>query len=254
MQKPNANRKRESLLLNLAFNLIIPILLLRKGDEWFGGWLANGLSVEPRGHEVASVILIVALAFPLGYGIRDFIVRRRCNVVSVLGFVSVLFTGGIGLLELSTYVFAVKEAALPAVIAVILIVYRNSNNSLMCTFLYNPEIIRTDLVESTLDERGNREKFQSLLTRCSWLLASSFILSAVLNYVLARFIVTTEPASDKARYTEEVGQMMSWSFPVIAVPCMIITVITLWQLFRGIRELSGLEPEDIMAAKPNKEK
>ncbi|MFP6901592.1 MAG: VC0807 family protein [Opitutales bacterium] len=253
MQKPNPNRKRENLLLSLAFNLILPILLLRKGEDWFGGWLADLFDVEARGQETAGIILIVALAFPLGYGVRDFFARQRCNAVSLLGFVSVLFTGGIGLLELSATLFAIKEAALPAIIAVILILYRTKKNSLTRTFLYNPDIIQVDLIEATLQERGNYEKFDRLLTRCSWWLASSFLLSAALNYLLARTIVVTEPADDKTRYNEEVGVMMGWSIPVIAVPCMIITAVVLWRLFRGIRELSGLEPEDIMAARPSKE-
>lgn len=254
MQKPNANHKRESLLLNLVFNLIIPILLLRKGDDWFGEGLAQWLNAEPKSNEVAGVILIVALVFPLGYGIRDFLVCRRFNVLSVLGFVSVLLTGGIGLLELSTHLFAIKEAALPAIIGVILILYRNRKNSLTRTFLYNPDVIRTDIIETALEERGNRESFDRLLARCSWWLAASFLLSAVLNYVLARIIVDAEPAVDKACFADQVGKMMVYSYPVIVVPCMIITGFVLWRLFRGIRELSGLEPEDIMSAKPSKGK
>jgi len=253
MQKPNAKSKKESLLLNLAFNLILPILLLRKGDGWFGSFLADWLAVEADDSKIAGVILIVALSFPLGYGIRDFLVRQRFNVVSVLGFVSVLFTGGIGLLELSAHVFAIKEAALPAIIAVILICYRNHKNSLTRTFLYNPDVLRVELVEAVLEERGNLEKFDKLLAQCSWLLASSFLLSAVLNYILARAIVTTEPALNKTLYNEEVGEMMGWSFPVIAVPCMLITIFVLWRLFAGIRHLSGLNPEDLVSQKAPKE-
>jgi hypothetical protein len=104
-----------------------------------------------------------------------------------------------------------------------------------------------------LEERGNLDKFDKLLARCSWLLASSFLLSAVLNYILARAIVTTEPALNKALYNEEVGEMMGWSFPVIAVPCMLITIFVLWRLFAGIRHLSGLNPEDLVSQKAPKE-
>lgn len=253
MQKPNANRKRENLLLNLAFNLIFPIILLRKGDEWFGALLAEWLTVKEDDPQVAGIILVAALSFPLGYGIRDFVVRQRFNVVSVLGFVSVLCTGGIGLLELSTQIFAIKEAALPAIIGLTLIIFRDHKNSLTRTFLYNPDILQVDLVESALNERGNSEKFAELLTRCSYYLAASFFLSSVLNYILARAIVTTEPAINKALYNEEVGEMMGWSFPVIALPCMLITIFVLWRLFAGIRELAGINPEEMIASKPAKE-
>ena len=253
MQKTNPNNKKESLLLNLAFNLILPILLLRKGDGWFGSQLADSIGVENNDPKIAGIILITALAFPLGYGIRDFFVRQKFNVVSVLGFVSVLFTGGIGLLELSAHLFAVKEAALPAIIAVILIFYRNNKNSLTRTFLYNPDVLRVDLVEIALRERGNEDKFEKLLGKCSWWLAASFILSSALNYILARAIVTTEPADNKTLYNEEVGEMMGWSFPIIAIPCMLITILVLWRLFAGIKKLSGLSPEDLVSQKATNE-
>ena len=44
--------------------------------------------------------LIVALVFPLGYGVYDFVRRRKTNFISVLGFVSVLLSGGLGLMKL----------------------------------------------------------------------------------------------------------------------------------------------------------
>lgn len=251
MQKPNANRKRENLFLSLVFNLIIPILLLQ---EWFGLWVANQLSMDAKDEGLAVAVLLLALAFPLGYGLHDFIVRRRCNLVSLLGFVNVLLTGGIGLLELPAYLFAIKEAAFPAFIACLLIAFRNSKNSLTHTFLYNPEVMRTDLVETALDEKGNKEKFDVLLSGSSLWLASSFLLSAVLNYALARYFVTTDPGVDLSEYNDEVSKMMGWSYLVIALPCMIITGVVLWRLFGGIRELTGLEPEDVMVAKPKKGK
>ena len=249
MEKPNPNRKGENLLLNLAFNLIIPIVLLKNG----GDWLTNLLDAEPKEPELAVAVLIVALVFPLGYGINDFIVRRRYNPVSLLGFVNVLLTGGIGLLGLSAHIYAIKEAALPAIIAVILIVYRNSKNSLTHTFLYNPDVIRTDLVETALEERGNHKSFNGLLTQSSWWLAASFLLSSVLNYVLSRHYVKTDPSDDLHKFENQVADMWIWSFVVIALPCMIITGFVLWRLFRGIRELTGLEPEDIMIANRRKE-
>ena len=64
--------------------------------------------------------LLVALAFPVGYGIYDFVVRRGFNFYSALGFVSILLTGGIGLLKLPVEWLAIKEAAVPFVIGVAL--------------------------------------------------------------------------------------------------------------------------------------
>ena len=41
--------------------------------------------------------LIVALIFPIGYGIYDLVTRKKTNVLSILGFVSVLCSGGLAL-------------------------------------------------------------------------------------------------------------------------------------------------------------
>src|SRR5690554_5061120 len=88
--------KRESLLANLVLNIAVPTIILSKfsGEEYLG----------------IKMGIVVALAFPLLYGARDFVVRRKLNVFSALGLVSVLLTGGISLLELDPKYIAIKEA------------------------------------------------------------------------------------------------------------------------------------------------
>ena len=56
------------------------------------------------------------------------------------------------------------------------------------------------------------------MSKCTWLIALTFIMSAGLNYFLSRWIVVTEPALDKIAYNDEVGRMMGWSFPLLAFP------------------------------------
>ncbi|KFK47886.1 MFS transporter, partial [Vibrio vulnificus] len=46
----------------------------------------------------------------------DLIRNKKFNFISALGFVSVLLTGGIGLLELDTKWLALKEAVSPGLI------------------------------------------------------------------------------------------------------------------------------------------
>ena len=47
--------------------------------------------------------------------------------------------------------------------------------------------------------------------------------------------------------------MMAWSWPVIVIPSMAIMMVTLWLLLKGIKEMTGLELEDILHAPPPKE-
>ena len=57
----------------------------------------------------------------------------------MLGCVSVLLTGGIGLIPGATVsMFAIKEAALPTILAIATIVTLKTKTPLIKLFLYNP--------------------------------------------------------------------------------------------------------------------
>ena len=86
------------MLLNLLCNLVLPTLILTKlsGDNYLGIKLA----------------IVVALAFPIIYGIHDFLTRGKLNFFSGLGIASVTLTGGISLLEMDAVYIAIKEAAI----------------------------------------------------------------------------------------------------------------------------------------------
>ena len=122
--------KRENMFLNLGFNLVLPIVILRKGDEWLGKTLANITDSAPESAVVGSIILLLAISFPVSYGILDLIRRRKWNFFSILGAISALLTGGIGLLPgANVLMFAIKESALPAILGVITIITKNEKAS-----------------------------------------------------------------------------------------------------------------------------
>ena len=39
------------------------------------------------------------------------------------------------------------------------------------------------------------------------------------------------------RFNDEIGVMMGWSFPVISLPCMVVSGYAIWLLIRGIKSL-----------------
>ena len=94
--------------------------------------------------------------------------------------------------------------------------------------------------------RGTTEQFNHLLKKCTWLIALTFIMSACLNYFLSRAIVITEPSIDKLAFNDEVGRMMGWSFPIISLPCMVVSAYAFWLLTKGIRQLAGLSLEEVL--------
>ncbi|MEN8661279.1 MAG: VC0807 family protein [Lentimonas sp.] len=236
--------KKENTFLNLGFNILLPILILNKGKKWFGGYL------EPHFDNVAVPVLILAVLFPVSYFIYDYFKRGKYNIFSILGLISVLLTGGIGILEIPTKWFAVKEAAIPFLLGIAVIVSLKTPYPLIRTLLYNPEILNVDKVHAALLAHDKESAFEKLLVKCTILLAGSFTLSAVLNYILASWIVVSPSGTDA--FNAEVSKMMAWSWPVIAVPSMVIMMVALWMLLKGIKEMTGLELDDILHGAPEK--
>src|SRR5690606_10383773 len=193
--------KRENLLLTVVFNIVVPSLILAKlsGPERLG----------------PAVGLVTALVFPLGYGVWDFARRRQTNFISIIGFVSVLLTGGLGLMKVDGLWFAVKEAAVPAVIGFAVWASMKSKRPLVRQFIFNDQVIDVPRVEGALAERGNRPQFDRLLVTASYWLVASFLLSAVLNFILARMLLKSP--SGTPEFNLELGKMNALSWPVIVL-------------------------------------
>lgn len=242
-QQPSSSKKspevkKENTFLNLGFNILLPILILNKGKNWFGSYL------EPYFENVAVGVLLVAVAFPIVYFIYDYFKRSKYNIFSILGLISVLLTGGIGILNIPTEWFAVKEAAIPFLLGVAVVVSLKTPYPLIRTLLYNPEIMNVERVQVALKEHDAEKDFDKLLVTCTWLLAGSFLLSAVLNFILARWIVVSPSGTDA--FNGEVSKMMAWSWIVIAVPSMAIMMFALFKLMGGIKRMTGLELEQVL--------
>lgn len=211
-------------LLEVAVTLLIPSLILMQlsRPEYLG----------------AAGALVVALAFPIGWGLRELVTRRQFNLFAGLGIVSLLLTGGIGLLELDTRWLAVKEAAVPGVLGLIVAASALTRRPLVRVLLYSPLLIDTGRVDAALAERGNLAAFEAHLRRATWMLAGSFAFSAVMNYLLATWIVTSPAGS--AAFNEELGRLTLLSYPVIALPATLMMFGVLWYLARAIKGLAGL--------------
>lgn len=68
-----------------------------------------------------------------------------------------------------------------------------------------------------------------------------------MNYIVAKWIVVS-PAGTQA-FNEELGRMTLVSYPMIAIPSMIMMVLILVYLWKTIHGLTGLKMEDIMVQK-----
>lgn len=220
-------------MVDLLVSIAIPSFVLMKlsGSEDLG----------------ATNALIVALAFPLGWGVFELVKYRKFNFIALLGLVSVLLTGGIGLLELDLKWLAIKEAAIPGLIGLAVLASTFTRYPLVKTLLYNPNVLDVSKIQSILDERGSSAVFEKRLLNATYLLSATFFFSSIMNYLLAKWIVTSPTGS--AAFNEELGQMTLMSYPVIAIPSMIMMMAIFYYLWRTINGLTGLSFESIMTTK-----
>lgn len=224
--KPNTSK----VFVELVVCIIIPTLILKKlsGDDMAG----------PMG------AFLLAISLPLGMAIYEFYQEKKVGLVAAIGFISILLTGSIGLLKLPKEYIAYKEALIPGVFALLALASTWTTRPLIRLFLYNEMIMDTEKVARKLAARGHTLKFEQVMKKATWILAGSFVLSSILNFVLAKIIIVSETGS--AEFNSELGTMNLLSYPVIMLPCMIVTIYALFYVVRNIRQLTGLTMEDII--------
>lgn len=229
----NTATKKNNPLFEVVFNVFLPSIILMKlsGDEYLGTVIA----------------LTVALAFPAGYGAMELIRHKKFNFIAALGFISVLLTGGIGLFELDTRWLALKEALIPGLIGIAVLVSTYTRYPIVKKMLFNDTVLNLALIQQRLSEAGNEGNFERCLTISNYLFASTFIFSSAMNYFLATWIVTS-PAGT-AEFNEQLGKLTLYSYPMIAIPSMLMMIGIFYYVWRQVRKMTGLETEQIFHLK-----
>ncbi len=227
---PQAPAAKPNPLLEIGITILLPALVLMQLS-----------SAERLGPLWA---LLLALAFPLAWGLWDAVKRRKLNWMAVLGVVSTLLTGGIGLLALDARWLAVKEAAVPGLIGLVIMGSIWAKRPLIHLLVFNASLFDVERVTTALRTRGNEAAFNTRLRQGTGLLAGTFFFSSVANYFLARWVVTS-PAGTEA-FNQELGRLTLLSYPVIAIPSTVMMMALLWWLARQARTLTGLDMGDML--------
>ncbi|MDX2370257.1 MAG: VC0807 family protein, partial [Colwellia sp.] len=225
-------KRPNNTFLELIFNIVIPSIILMKlsGGEYLGSVYA----------------LVVALLFPIGYGVYDFIRNKSMNFISLLGFLSTLLTGGIGLFELDVEWLAIKEAAIPSAIGLVVLISGFWGKPLIAKILLNPILFNLDLIYQTLLDQGKTDEFKAKIQRANHLLSITFVFSATMNYLLAKWIVVSPAGTTK--FNEQLGEMTMLSYPVIAIPSMIMLSAIMFYVVKSVMKLTGLKFDQILNA------
>ena len=234
-------KKKENPIVSIFLNLVIPVIILKNGNNWFG--IENNII----GIETPILVLLFALSFPLFYFLNDLRINTKVNFISILGFLNVLLTGLIGILGekygISRNWFILKEGIIPLMIGVLVLLSMKSKTPLIKELIYNPAIFNIDKINDNFQE-GSQDKFNRIFYQSTYLISVSFFLSSLIQFFLASYIVTVDPGHPN--FNNQVGTMTWVSYFVVMAPCMGMFGYALWSLIKGIKTLTGLETDQIL--------
>ena len=128
---------RENPAISILANVALPVVILNK--------------LSSQGPVVA---LIVAMLFPLGYGIYSFVRSKKVNFISILGLLNTLFTGGFALLKLDGIWSAVKEAGFPLLIGIFVLFSSYGKSPFLKLILLDSGALNTDDLYKAIKEKN----------------------------------------------------------------------------------------------------
>ena len=230
-------RQQENPFVNICFNLVIPIFILNKGHQYFN-------SVEP------VYFMLVALLFPIGYGLQDYVKNnKRKNLLSILGVVNILFTGGFALLTLDGFWFAVKEAFFPALIGIFCLYTIRTQMPAVKWFVLRSSLFRPQVIQAELNTEEKRITYEKILKSSTVYLSLCFFFSSILNFFLALKIFEKNSLTGLAKQqnlNEQIADMTWVSFLVIGLPLTLVMGGIFWKLLYELSSLTSLKWEELI--------
>lgn len=216
-------------------NIVVPSVVLTNCSKETGRF--------PLGPEKA---LLIAVSIPLIYGIYEFMKAKKVNAFSVLGLISVALTGGLGLLNTSAFWYACKEAAIPLILAIVVLVsHFKMNKPLSKVLLLNSEMFDIPRIESRIAEHSRQADFSRSIKTSTWLLAGVFLLSTALNFLLWIYLLSGKvPRSPE--YMETIGRGNWMSYLVIGLPAMAMMVYAWFRLVGELERMTELKRDELL--------
>jgi intracellular septation protein A len=213
------------MLLKIFINLVLPIIVLR--------WLSGVDAVGP------TIALVIATTIPALYAIREYRQTKQLNMFSVIGFINTLFTGFIGFFELDRQLIVIKEAGVPFILAIIILITEFTGHSSATRLI--GEIFDLNQIEQSYP---NPNRLRTLMRRCAFMLAALFIALIPANYLLATFFIQSETGT--VAFNQELARMMTWNLWLLTLPMIgLVTAIVFWLIGIFKRE-TNLSVDDFM--------
>lgn len=209
---------------NLLFNFIIPMFILtRFSGEEFGD---------------ARISLLLALAFPLYYGIRELVGRRTFPYLSLLGVIGVILTGWLALTGSEPWMFACREAALTFILGLATLITAPTRFSIWRKFFVDLAGLHENTIQQNAHAQGNLPKLRKANLWFGIGFAALLLLSAAANFFLTLYVLGD--AGDPARLNRELGRLMLAGNVFIFVPLATTAYWMVKKYYRALRTLTGL--------------
>ena len=240
------NPQKENPFFNLLFNILIPVLILNKGHLFLQD-------------NAGAQVLIIALLFPVFYGLFDLLKNKRKNIISLFGVLNVLLTGGFALYKLSGIWFAVKEATFPLLIGVFVLGSAYTKKNLFEYLIRSSSLLQWDRVDEKIQAFSATYQLKKLFKQSTILFSISFFISAILNFVLAMYIFSKDPVNTSGTEVANTAEVIlnqkiadiTWlGFLVIGVPMTFFAVGIFWRFLKRLSQLTGFSTDDLLITKP----
>lgn len=220
---------------HIIVNIILPVYILNKGAKF-------GLTPQNA--------LILALSLPLCSGLYSVYKNKKMDFVSLLGLLNILISGTLSLMALGGIWFAVKEALFPLLIGIFVLFSSFGKNPFFETLFLNPNAFDVDRIKEKIQTSDKETDFKILMKQATQFLSLSFLMSAVLNFILAMNIfipladsMTTEEKQNALN--QQLGEMTLYSAIVILLPSIIFLGAILYYTFKRLTALTGLTTNDL---------
>lgn len=232
--------QQDGFLSNLILNVVLPAVILTKGEK-----LLAKLGLVSLGEINPLYFFLIALAFPIFYGVSDLIKRKKWNIFSIFGVLNVLLTGTIGLFELSRDWIIAKEAGIPAILGVFVCLSCLTKKPLARILFFNENMFDIEKIEGILKEKNLEQNMKKTLKISTYFIACSFFVSATIQFFLASIIF--KEGATPAEFNEQVGQMTWISYLAVFLPCILIMILSMYKTFSDIKKYTGLSFEESLS-------
>lgn len=209
-------------------NIFIPVAILL------------GLSSEDRLGAIPALML--AIGIPAVMGMYQLVRERKVEASAILGVISVVLTGIIGLFELSTQLFAFKEAAIPLGFAALLIVSnftRYPISTLLADMVQRRDRVHAELVTDEL-----KQQYRAHLEAIGRVWAGIMALSGILKFILSSLVVTSKAGTEQFNHDLAFYELVQLPTTFTLTGVLILSLI--WYIVDGTSRITGLQVPEIL--------